>query len=64
MVNIKQMVWEPMKYLIFDLRHMSKVAAHFQRKTYIHMIVVHIFMQASKQRNWKNIKKTKLQSRI
>ena len=45
------MVWEPMKYLIFDLRHMSKVAAHFQRKTYIHMIVVHIFMQASKQRN-------------
>ena len=37
---------------IFNLCRMSKVAAHFQRKKN-----VHIFIQVSKQRNWKNIKK-------
>ena len=37
---------------IFYLCHMSKVAAHFQRKK-----ECHIFIQVSKQRNGKNIKK-------
>ena len=26
------MVWEPVKYNIFDLPHVSKIAAHFQKK--------------------------------
>ena len=34
MVSLTQMVWEPKKYLkiFFDLCHVSKVAAHFQKK--------------------------------
>ena len=38
---------------IFDLRHMSKLAADFQKKNKN----VYIFTQVSKQRKWKNIKK-------
>ena len=38
-------------YKIFDISHVSKVAAHFQKKN------VHIFIQVSKRRKWKNIKK-------
>ena len=40
-------------YNIFDLRHMSKLAADFQKKNKN----VYIFTQVSKQRKWKNIKK-------
>ena len=32
MVNIKQVVWEAIKGYIFYLRHVSNVAAHFQKK--------------------------------
>ena len=39
-------------YNIFDLRHMSKLAAKFEKKNKI----VYIFAQVSKQRKWKNIK--------
>ena len=39
-------------YNIFDLRHMSKLAANFEKKNKI----VYIFTQVSKQRKWKNIK--------
>ena len=38
-------------YNIFDLRHMSKVVAHFQKKKQN----VHIFIQVYRQRKWKNI---------
>ena len=38
---------------IFDLRHMSQLAADFQKKNKN----VYIFTQVSKQRKWKNIKK-------
>ena len=38
---------------IFDLCHMSKLAADFQKKNKN----VYIFTQVSKQRKWKNIKK-------
>ena len=46
------MVWEPINYLII-LRHMRKVTAHFpnNNKTFIS------FIQVSKRRKWKNIKK-------
>ena len=37
MVN-KQVVWEPIKYVtFFDLRHVSNVAAHFQKKNKMFM---------------------------
>ena len=54
MVNIKQIVWEPIKYLV------SKVGAHFQNNG--RRLIS--FTQVSKQRNCKNIKKTRLKSRI
>ena len=52
MVIINQMVWETINYLII-LRHMRKVTAHFpiNDKTFIS------FIQVSKRRKWKNIKK-------
>ena len=39
-------------YKIFDKRHVSKVAAHFQKKKN-----VHIFIQIFNRRKWTNIKK-------
>ena len=44
---------------IFNLRHVSKVAAHFlEEKQDVHMVI-----QVSNQRKWKSIK-TRLQNRI
>ena len=44
MVSIKQIVWEPIKYLLIFLnyRHVSKAAAHFQNsyKMFISFIQV------------------------
>ena len=37
-------------YNIFDLRHVSKVAAQLEEKQN-----VHVFIQVPKQRKWKNI---------
>ena len=55
MVNMKQMVWEPKKYLvnIFDLCHVSEVAAYFKKKNKVqkkNKTVVYLL-------KWKNIKK-------
>ena len=54
MVNIKQMVWEPMKNLIIFLfyAHEESSCTFPQEKQ-----KVYIFIQVSKQRKWKNIKK-------
>ena len=40
-------------YKIFDIRHVSKAAAHFQKRKQN----VHIFIQVPKRRKWKNIRK-------
>ena len=52
MVNIKQngLGTNKISY-IFDLRHVSKVAAHFEKKKQN----VYVFIQEAEQRKWKNI---------
>ena len=46
MVNIKQMVWEPIKCYIFDLHQMSNVAACFQKKN---KIFTYLFKYTNKE---------------
>ena len=55
MVNIKQVVWEPIDYLnIFDLCHVSKSSCTLLEEKQN----VHIFIQVAKQRKWKNNEET------
>ena len=49
MVNIKQIVWKPIKYriiLLIYIHHMSKVAAHFQKKN---KMFIYSFKQPNKE---------------
>ena len=43
---IKQLTREQVKYLLFDLRHVSKVAAHFQKKS---KMFIHLFKSSNKE---------------
>ena len=54
MVSIKQIVWEPMKFRIIYLTtsHEQSSCRLLEEKQN-----VHIFIQAAKQRKWKNIEK-------
>ena len=62
MVSIKQIVWEPIKYLLIFLnyRHVSKAAAHFQNSYKMFIS----FIQVSKRKKEKKYLKNMPQSRI